>query len=681
MVRGEWPGRRSGFRIAAASFVFALLPVMSGGAEGATTRVEAESLSSASSCWSVLQYGRFSGGAARTCYSTGAPLTWTVDARAGDVVRLYGYRDAVARSFRVRIDGGAWVGGTLTGPEHYSSLFYTSPGLGAGSHIVEVEWVNSAGALTLDFYEVSDGATTTTSADAAPTTNAPPPNASSRVEAEALAHSGPCWSVLSYSRFSGAAGRSCYTVGAPLRWSVTTAEGGVVRLYGYRDAVSRGYRVRVDGGAWAQGTLGGAEAYSELFFTSPPLIAGSHTLELEWVSSAGGLTLDFYEVAGAGTAPSPTTTTTTTSTTAPPTTTTTTQPPTTPTTAAPTSGGVCRITPADGEAAITAAIAACPDGSTVQFPAGAVYRQSHSIDVADRANLVIDGGGSTFVSSAPNVEGVNPNWRLARVRNVTLRNMTVEGNFKLTGPRSLATVSAISVNQRNSGFFLYGGRDVTIADVKVKDIFGDGITTVPSKWAPSGMTPTELAESEIPSNIRVLRLQATRVARQCVAPTAVDGFWLEDSVLRDCWYGGVDFERDVTGEPQRNAHVLRNTFDGFNLFAIAGTAPGNTGDTNGVEIRGNKTLTPGDTCIPTVIFGYYPENPNRLLNIVIEDNEIRTLYNGVTFDHVEGGAIRNNRIEKLAPDSLCGPPAGLAVKVTNSINVVVGANTVVGFAA
>jgi hypothetical protein len=340
---------------------------------------------------------------------------------------------------------------------------------------------------------------------------------------------------------------------------------------------------------------------------------------------------------------------------------------------------VCRIAPADGQAAISAAIAGCPDGSTVQFPAGAVYHQSDLIDVADRSNLVIDGGGSTFVSSAPNVNEVHPNWRLLRVRNVTIRNMTVEGNFKLAGPRSLPTVSNIAINQRNSGFFVYGGRDVTIVDVTVRDIFGDLVTVVPSNWTPSGMSPAQLASSEIPRNIRILRMTGIRAARQCVAPTSAHGFWLEDSTFRDCWYGGVDFERDTPGEPQHDMHVLRNTFDGFNLFAIAGTHPGLDGDTDGIEIRGNKMLTPGDTCIPSVIFGYYPENPSRLWNIVVEDNQIKTLYNGVTYDHVKGGSVRNNRIEKTAPSSLCGPPAGLPVKLTNTTDVVVSGNTVVGY--
>ncbi len=508
-----------------------------------------------------------------------------------------------------------------------------------------------------------------------------------RTEAEGLSHGGACWAVLSFGPLSGGAGRFCNEPNAPLAWTVSAGGGEVVRLHGYRDEVVRGFRVRVDGVA-TTGTLSGAYSPSTLFFTSATLTAGSHRFEVEWVDSAGAFTLDFFEVAASsgGTPATTTTVAPTTTSTVPPTTTTTTAPPTTTTTIAPptsvqssgeTSAGVCKIAPADGQAAIGAAIRSCPDGSTVQFPAGAVYHQTDPIEVANRSNLIIDGGGSTFISSAPNTADVRPNWRLVKGRTLTIRNMTVEGNFKLQGPRSLPTVSNIATNQRNSGFAVHGGDGVTITDVTVRDVFGDMVLVVPAEWTPTNAN----VHSEIPRNVRVIRLSGTRAARQCVAPTAVIGFWLEDSTLRDCWYGGVDFERDAVGEPIRDAHILRNTFDGFNLFAIAGTAPGNTGDTNGIEVRGNKMLTPGDSCISTILFGYYPDDPNQMLKIVIEDNDVKSLGNGITYDHINEGSIRNNRIEKTAPDSLCGPPAPVATKVTNSVGVTVAANTVIGYSS
>lgn len=110
-------------------------------------------------------------------------------------------------------------------------------------------------------------------------------------------------------------------------------------------------------------------------------------------------------------------------------------------------------------------------------------------------------------------------------------------------------------------------------------------------------------------------------------------------MLRDCWYAGVDLEPDAPGAPIQDVHVLRNTFVGFNISATTLPKPANTGDTNGVEIRGRKTLTPGDTCMPTIWFGDAPENANRLLKVAVEDVQIKSLAGDILFDHVEGGSI------------------------------------------
>ena len=645
--------------LAAAACLLSVITAVERPAEAAVTRIESESLAPAGGCWGLLSFGGLSGGAGRSCHQAGAQLSWTMTATGGDIVRLYGYRDSVRRGFRVRVDDGAWTEGVLSGSTDYSALFFTSAALPSGSHVFTLEPAPSDGAFTFDFYETEGGA------GISPTTNAPSssaggPGLTGRTEAEALAHTGPCWSPFSFSSLSGGAGRTCYSAGEPLAWTVGAGHGDVLRLYGYRDSATRGFRVRVDDGPWTEGVLSGATEPSALFFTSASLSSGNHTVALEWAPSAGGFTVDYLEVTGsAGAAPVVTTPPTTIAPTGPP----------------PTGSGVCAIAPPDSHTAIAGAIASCPDGSTVQFPVGAVYHQTDPIDVADRRNLVIDGGGSRFLSSVPNVDVVKPNWQIRRGTNVTIRNMTVEGNFKLAGPRSLLTVSGMAVNQRNSGFFILGGDGVTIADVEVKDVFGDLVTVVPSNW-PSGLGAAD--GGEVARNVRLQRIDGTRAARQCITVTSASGFWLEDSTLRDCWYGGVDLERDEPGETQRDVHILRNTFDGFNLFAIALPLPGNDGATNGVEIRGNKIVTPGDTCFAPIMAGYLLSGPARFWNVVIEDNEVKTLHNGIVLDRVQDGSVRRNRIERTVPASLCGPPAGVPVVLTNSA-VVVSENTVVGF--
>jgi len=483
-----------------------------------------------------------------------------------------------------------------------------------------------------------------------PTAEAAP----TRVEAESIAQPTSCWSLMSWSSLSGGRGRTCSAAAKPLAWTVKAPTGTstVVRLYGYRDSGSRGFRVRIDGGLWTTGLLTGASSPSALFYSSPVLAPGTHRFELEWVSSRGGMTFDFYELDGAL---PPSTSSSSTATTSP------------------VPKNVCPVAPADTVAAITAAIAACPNASTVQFPPGRVYHQQNAIDVVNRTDLVIDGGGSTFVSSAPNTVEVRPNWRIVWGRNVTLRHMTVVGNFRLAGPRSLARVNAIAPNQWNAGFLILGGDGVTVADVQARDIFGDFVHSAPANVNGGGSR-----YGEIPRNVRVVRLDGTRAARQCVAVVAAIGLSLEDSILRDCWYGAVDIEI----HPNTRAHnvkVLRNTFDGFNLFAVTATHPGTTGDVDGVEIAGNRTLSAGDTCRPPILVGDHPFDPNLILRVVVRDNQLKTLGTGISLDHVNIGSVTGNRIEKTVGDTYCAPPIPLPVRVTSSIGVVQAANIAVGW--
>ncbi len=327
-----------------------------------------------------------------------------------------------------------------------------------------------------------------------------------------------------------------------------------------------------------------------------------------------------------------------------------------------TAENVCSLAERQGSKAIAAAIARCPDGSIVKFPKGATLRHEGYIEVANRSNLIIDGNGSTFVNTAPNSEQAQPSWRVFKVRNVTFRNMSVVGGFKMNGPRDLARVAQVAKNQFNSGFIIYGGTDVTIVDVKVRDIFGDFVTTI-SSGVIDGSGP---GDGERPRNIRILRLDGKRAARQCVGLSAGIGIWLEDSTLRDCWYSGVDAEIDVAGVPLHDVHILRNTIDGVSLSAITVPAPGKTGDVNGIEIRGNRVLAAPDQCWPAIVIGYWHDTGSTMANVVTEDNMLKTPLSGVHYRDVSSGRIRNNRVQK---EPRCGPAE--AVTVINSPDVIV----------
>ena len=524
----------------------------------------------------------------------------------------------------------------------------------------------------------------------APTSSA----ALSRVEAESLSPPLSCWSTLAWSALSGGSARMCFADLAPLSWTVNVPSGETakVHLYGYRDDVARGFRVRVDQQSWVSGTLSGAYAPSVLFYSTPELTAGSHTVALETVIIGGGFTFDYYELETAGTqAPAPTTTTvapTTTTTVAP--TTTTTVAPTTTTTVAPTTTttvkqkhttttsttvpGTCDINPADGQAAITNAVKSCADGSTVRFPAGRTYHQSDEINVVGRKNLVIDGNGSTFISSAPNdawasIYQAAPNWQIVEGTNVTLKNMTIRGNLP-KGPRGI-----LPGNQYNAGVMIYGGNGINVTDVSVYSVFGEFVVSNPSGFYYGGGA----LEGQVPTNVRISRLRGESAARQCVSATAAQGFWLEDSNLSDCYQNGVDLEPDVAGEIVRDAHILRNTISGYYFSAITVPTAYQAGDVNGVEIRGNKTTSTSDTCYPAVLIGGVQDNTNPIYNVVVADNTLRTLYEGVKEFHVGSGSVTGNNITITVSPNYCGPPTASPVRLINSPNVVVNSNTTSGY--
>jgi hypothetical protein len=340
----------------------------------------------------------------------------------------------------------------------------------------------------------------------------------------------------------------------------------------------------------------------------------------------------------------------------------TTEPPTPPPLTAP--RPVCSISPADNHQAITAAIRACSSGSTVTFPRNATYHITDKIVVAGRTDLVIDGNGSTFTKTSPYADGVwKPQWVLSGCTDLVIRNMTVVGAFP-TNPRD-----GVPGNQFEPGINIAGCRTATVQDLTVRNVFGDCVLVLDPESA------------AISYNIRIERLTCHGPARHAVVPVGVVGFWLEESILSDIHYSGIDAEMDIAGQPIQDVHILNNTITGFFISGfgvpVKGTTPGQVAN---IEIRGN-TIGPSDTCWPALLIVYPPNNVGnetiRLDGIVITKNTLRSLHHGIDMVDVNSGSIRNNTIEAIGA-GICGP-GRQAVKLINSPNVGVSGNTLVGY--
>lgn len=303
----------------------------------------------------------------------------------------------------------------------------------------------------------------------------------------------------------------------------------------------------------------------------------------------------------------------------------------------------------DVAAELNAFFASVPDGAAVRFPPGGCYSQSQSIRLTARADLAIDGRGSTFRSSAPNDNStLVPNWWLVRVRNVALRNLTAVGNFDDPGPPSPQRGSVTS----NAGVGIYGGTDVFVEDVTIRDVFGDGVTLGNSAYFDT------TAPAEFPRNVHLERLDVRKAARHCISASHVTGFWLEDSTLDQCYLDGLDAEKDLLTDPLSGLHILRNTFS--NYFAVGVLVPvggDRSNPVDGIVIRGNKfpTLSISAVCNQAIVVGGY-EN-QYFSQVVVEDNEMLTWRTGIEMVRVLSGSIRGNTIRHPAeakPND-CGP--------------------------
>ena len=669
------------FRLLSTLSLLLLLSLLSAApAQAATTRIEAEAIPAPASCWGVTHWSALSGGSGRSCgWTANAPLRWTVNSNGSASVRLYGYRDELQRGYRVRVNGGAWNQGILSGPVAPSALFYSSSILPQGSHTFELEWLSHNG-LTLDYYEVNSGESAPPPPPPPPPPPAPAPEpappppapASGRVEAEAIPTPVSCWGITHWGALSGGSARMCgWTANAPLRWTVSSGGSTVVHLHGYRDDRPRGYRVRIDGGGWSTGTLSGAANPSARFYSSPTLPQGSHTFELEWASE-NPFTFDYYEIVSGSSPPPP----------PPPPPPLPPPPPPPP----PPPSGECAIQPADGQDAISAAIRACPDGTAsapvrVSFPAGQLYRLTNAIPVHGRNHLILDGNGSRFLKTDGNGDGERePLWRLLEGSGVSLEDMSIDGGEPF-GPLGITPG-----NQWNHGVLILGGRGHTVRDLSISNVYGDLVAV-----APSGLYHyNDVTRGEIAREVLIKSIQGYNASRMCLGLTGGIGIRAEDNLFRHCRYGGIDLETDAPGEKLQEVKILRNTIDsasGSQEFSswvpsimVLGPAyaPPLADDIKNIEIRDNRILKAPATCYAPIQISEASPVRGPISNLSVSGNQVVTQGDGIRLYDVVGGSVSGNQISLSKSPHWCASPA-LPVRVGRSSGLTVGSNPATGY--
>lgn len=331
-----------------------------------------------------------------------------------------------------------------------------------------------------------------------------------------------------------------------------------------------------------------------------------------------------------------------------------------------------------------------PDDASIQFPRNACYGQDQTIVLRDRKGLVVDGNGSTFKRITP-PNPYNPpipttnnaNWRILRGDGVTLKNMTIRGNYVAT-PRGSAPAQG---QYTDHGISIWAGLNATLVDVSIYDTDGELVGVDPDIETARAQFGGNYAKAAPARNITIDRLRGERAARQCISTTSVDGFVLQNSQVSDCQQTGFDAEIDVEGELNRNIRILNNTFSGTYFGAIQVPVlsfPGFEGTVGRIEIRGNTMTQASDTCFPSILIG---DGRGGAEDVTIADNVLLTIGDGIQFSGMTagsiGGSVSKNTIRKTVTNAGCDndklvPPHATPIRLNgNSISVT--ANKFQGF--
>ena len=129
----------------------------------------------------------------------------------------------------------------------------------------------------------------------------------------------------------------------------------------------------------------------------------------------------------------------------------------------------------DASAALNAFIATVPDGSTIVFKTGGIYRLDQSILLAGRHNLVFEGNGATLRANATGTAALGSPFRLNPGNAyITIRDFTITGN----NPNTTTLYTAGQEDQM--GVLIYGSTNIEVAHNTISHTWGDGVYIGPN---------------------------------------------------------------------------------------------------------------------------------------------------------------------------------------------------------
>jgi hypothetical protein len=265
----------------------------------------------------------------------------------------------------------------------------------------------------------------------------------------------------------------------------------------------------------------------------------------------------------------------------------------------------------DASGALNAWLGTVPDGSTVVFKAGGVYRMDKALRVS-RGDLTFEGNGATLRSSGD--AQYTSSLFIVQGSRVTIRDFYLVGNSPTPGVYQAG-------QEFEYGILVYGATNVEIADVTISAVWGDGLQV--DGWADT----VWFHDSHVAS-----------AGRNGVAILAGRNVTVERVAFDKSGWSTFDIEPYQASGGASNVQFLHNTAGTWNgpLWGFFFGAAGVEGSVvSGVTVHGN-------TITGSPLTSYV--NIARRTNIVFTDNTSLVAAPGpvLTFAHVDGLTLTGN---------------------------------------
>ena len=291
--------------------------------------------------------------------------------------------------------------------------------------------------------------------------------------------------------------------------------------------------------------------------------------------------------------------------------------------------------------ALQAWIDASPDGATLCFQRGAVYRSDGILKLDRRRNLTFLGQGATLFATETTTNN-RRNWWLTGSTGITFQDLTVKGANPEPGTFD-------DDRQHEHGFWIDGGGDIEIADVRLIDQYGDGIY----------LSDRE-ASLDWTDGVRIHDVTITGSGRNCIAIVAARNVTVERVTLSGCGLHAFDIEPNA-GDQGADRVVWRDSTVRAPIEEYVFASNGKAGTMTNIRVERVKAFGKAFRTTVQAQAGY------RFANIAIVGNSSDTAARGpvMVFRSIDGLTVTGN--DQPLTD-------GVLESVTDSTNVIVTGN-------